>query len=61
MTPEAAESLTKSQIPEKGRIEKPFRVKGQPPNTLYPNIANTETHPEISKAAAAPKTPKSGT
>lgn len=43
-TAAAAESLTNPQIPEKACIEKPFHVKGQPPNTLYPNIPIIETH-----------------
>lgn len=61
MTPEAVDSLTNSQRPEKASIEKPVQLSGHQPHVTYPSSTKKETHQEISKAIAAPTTPKSKT
>jgi hypothetical protein len=61
MTPEAADSLTNSQRPQKACAENPVQVEGHQPQEVYMNNPITITHQDISKAIAAPITPKSRT
>lgn len=57
MTPDAVESLRKSQRPEKACIEKPVHVWGHPPQTVYHNNPKTITHQDKSNATAVPIKP----
>lgn len=59
MDPDAAENLTNAQSPEKACIEKPAQLCGHLPDETYQNKPSPQTHHEISRAMAAPTTPKS--
>ncbi|WVZ92455.1 hypothetical protein U9M48_038519, partial [Paspalum notatum var. saurae] len=58
ITPEAEESLMKSQKSANASIENPFHDSGHPPPTTYKNWPSTTSHHDRSAATTAPTMPR---